>query len=100
MWSIIIIGTRKVGTIRRLGITGIILFLVGGIMVVLAQILRFNALNLEQVIVVIPILFGLDPLLTLLFSALLIRKLEGINRLVILGVAASTLGAIGIVSGL
>ncbi len=100
MWSIIIIGTRKVGTIRRLGRTGILLFLFGGVMVVLAQILRFNALNLEQVVVVIPILFGLDPILTLLFSVLLIRKLEGINRLVILGVAASTLGAIGIVSGI
>lgn len=100
MWSIIIIGTRKVGSIRRLGRTGILLFLFGGVMVVLAQILRFNALNLEQVVVVIPILFGLDPLLTLLFSVLLIRKLEGINRLVILGVAASTLGAIGIVSGI
>ncbi|MCH8022771.1 MAG: hypothetical protein IH932_03405 [Thaumarchaeota archaeon] len=92
--------TRKVGTIRRLGRTGIILFLFGGAMVVLAQILRFNALNLEQVVTVVPILFGLDPLLTLLFSALLIRKLEGINRLVILGVAASTLGAIGVASGL
>ncbi len=98
--SVIIIVTRKVGTIRRLGRTGIILFLFGGAMVVLAQILRFNALNLEQVVTVVPILFGLDPLLTLLFSALLIRKLEGINRLVILGVAASTLGAIGVASGL
>ena len=98
--SVIIIVTRKVGTIRRLGRTGIILFLFGGAMVVLAQILRFNALNLEQVVTVVPILFGLDPLLTLLFSALLIRKLEGINRLVILGVAASTLGAIGVASGI
>ena len=100
IWSVIIIGTRKVGTIRRLGTTGIFLFLFGGVIVVLAQILRFNALNLEQVVIVVPILFGLDPLLTLLFSVLLIRKLEGINRLVILGVTASTLGAIGIASGL
>jgi len=99
MWLVIITGTRKVGTIRRLGRTGILLFLFGGVMVVLAQILRFNALNLEQVVTVVPILFGLDPLLTLLFSALLIRKLEGINRLVILGVTASTLGAIGVASG-
>ncbi|MEK0325993.1 MAG: DMT family transporter [Nitrosopumilus sp.] len=100
MWALIITGTRKVGTIRRLGRTGIILFLFGGVMVVIAQILRFNALNLEQVVVVVPILFGLDPLLTLLFSFILIRKLEGINRLVILGVAASTLGAIGVASGI
>ncbi|MFQ6011253.1 MAG: EamA family transporter [Nitrososphaerales archaeon] len=100
MWTAIITGTRKFGTIRNLDRNGAFLFLLGGATVVLAQIFRFNALNLEQIVLVVPILFGLDPLLTLLFSTLLIRKLEGINRLVILGVAASTLGAIGIASGL
>jgi len=100
LWTGLLTGTRKVGQIRRLGRTSTILFLIAGVMTVIAQLFRFSALGLEGVIVVIPIMGGLGPIFTLLLSAVLIRKIEGINRFVVIGIAASAVGAAGVASGI
>ncbi|MFQ6011100.1 MAG: EamA family transporter, partial [Nitrososphaerales archaeon] len=99
-WTVILTGTRKVGGIKRLGKTSIILFLVAGVMTVMAQLFRFSALGLEQVVFVVPLMVGINPIFNLILSAILIRKIEGINKFVIIGILASALGAFGVASGL
>lgn len=99
-WLVILTGTRKIGGIKRLGRTSIILFLVAGVMTVIAQLFRFSALGLEQVVIVVPIIAGLSPIFSLIFSAILIREIEGINRFVIIGILVSAVGAFGVASGI
>ncbi len=99
-WTVILIGTRKIDGIKRLGRTSIMLFLVAGVMTVIAQLFRFSALGLEEVVIVVPILAGISPIFGLILSAILIREIEGINRFVIIGIIVSAVGAVGVASGI
>ncbi|MFQ6011195.1 MAG: hypothetical protein ACE5KG_03375, partial [Nitrososphaerales archaeon] len=66
----------------------------------IAQLFRFSALSLEEVVFVIPVILGFNPIFSLLLSAILIRMLEGINRFVIIGIVASAIGAVVVASGI
>ena len=92
-WTLILVGTRNVGAIKRLGKSSIVLFLIAGVMTVLGQVFRFSALGLEEVVFVIPVILGANPIFSLVLSAILIRNIEGINKLVIIGIITSAIGA-------
>jgi len=99
-WSVILIGSKQVGGIRGLGRSSIILFLIAGGLTVLAQLMRFSAIGLEQVVIIVPVLTGINPIFSLILSAILIRKIERINRFVVIGIVASAIGAFGVASGI
>ena len=98
-WILVLGGTGNVGGIRRLGRRSISLFLVAGLMGALAQLFRFSALGLGAVVLVTPIILGVNPIISLVLSAILIRHIERINKFVIIGIIATAIGAVVVASG-
>ncbi len=99
-WILILVGTRKVSGIRRLGKSSITLFLVAGVMTAVAQLFRFSALGLGAVVLVVPVILGVNPIFSLILSAILIRDIEGINKFVIIGIIVSAIGAVLVARGI
>ncbi len=99
-WTLILVGTRKVSGIKRLGRISITLFLAAGVMTTIAQLFRFSALGLGEVVLVVPVILGTNPIFSLVLSAILIRNIEGINKFVIIGIIASAIGAFVVASGI
>ena len=90
----------KIGNIRGLGRSGIFFFAMTGLFAAAAQMTRFLALDMANFFTVIPFQMGINPVITLVISFILIRRIENINRWVVAGVAVATLGAVIIASGL
>lgn len=90
----------KIGNVRGLGRSGIFLFAMTGLFAAVAQMTRFLALDTASFFTVIPFQMGVNPVITLVISFILIRRIESINRWVVAGVAVATLGAVIIASGL
>ncbi len=99
-WVIILVGTRKVTGVKKLGRTSITLFLVAGVMTAVAQIFRFSALSLGAVVLVVPVILGVNPIFSLVLSAILIRNIEGINKFVIIGIIVSAIGGVLVARGI
>ncbi len=76
-----------------MSIRAVSLFCVTGLLVALAQLLRFIALGIAPVSVVAP-LFSVIPIFTVLFSFLLNRRLELFSKTVVIGAIAVVAGTI------
>lgn len=98
-WILILGGTGNVGGIKRLGKRSMRLFLLAGLMTAFAQLFRFSALGLGAVVLVVPVILGVNPIFSLVLSAILIRNIEGINKFVIIGIITSAIGAAVVASG-
>ena len=92
-WIALMLGTGKIGGIKTLGRDGILWFMLAGVLAAVAQLFSFSALGIEDVLFVIPFRTGIAPIMTIILSYLLIRKLEMLNARVILGIAISSIGA-------
>ncbi|MFQ6011559.1 MAG: EamA family transporter, partial [Nitrososphaerales archaeon] len=93
-WVAFLLGTRQMGKIKTLGKDGILWFMFAGFLAAVAQLFSFSALGLVDVLFVIPFRTGIAPIMTLVLSYILIRRLESINARVLLGVSTSSLGAV------
>jgi len=93
-WIALLLGTGKMGRIKTLGRSGMIWFMFAGVLAAVAQLFSFSALGIEDVLFVIPFRTGIAPIMTIILSYILIRKLERINARVLLGIAISSMGAV------
>jgi len=89
----------KIGNVRGLGRSGIFFFAMTGLFAAGAQMTRFLALDMANFFTVIPFQMGINPVITLVISFILIRRIESIDRWVVSGVGVATLGAVIIASG-
>jgi len=93
-WLALLLGTGKMGGIKTLGRSGMIWFMFAGVLAAVAQLFSFSALGIQDVLFVIPFRTGIAPIMTIVLSYILIRKLERINARVLLGIAISSIGAV------
>ena len=92
-WTIIHLARGKIRLIPTLGRNGIILFSLAGTLAATAHVFRFSALQIADVVTIIPLAAGLGPILTLGFAYIFVRKVEGINKMVIAGIIITSIGA-------
>lgn len=87
----LLVGTRKNRDFRSIGKPYIGYLVLAGALVCLAQICHYYALSLAKVSYVEP-LIGIQPLITLLLSLILVRSIEKINGKMVAGMLLTLVG--------